>query len=98
MQALTVIEGRVPSSKAKKLEVSYRELKNNGGIPKGIIKSYLSRDSGDSENYKLVTLWESKKVFEKYRDSVEIPKGIELFKKLGINARMTLFEVAASVP
>jgi hypothetical protein len=62
MEVITIVEGRVPVSKAREFEAAYESLKQDALTP-GLIRSSLIRKSDNPEIYelklcgKVVKLW-----------------------------------------
>ncbi len=97
---MTIVEGRVPTNKAKEFEAAYSELRNYPptALPKGWKMSYLIRDHNDRELYRIMTLWESIELLESYQRSVQTPTARALFKKVGFEPQLLVFDVATQLP
>jgi heme-degrading monooxygenase HmoA len=62
-----------------------------------LIASYLLRNTSDTENYVIETVWVSHEALEKMRSENETPAAILAFQKVGVKPKVTLFEVINSV-
>ncbi len=97
MLVITVVEGQVPSSKAKEFEESFALAKNEF-LPSGFVSSSLLKQSKLPEIYRIQTTWESKEALEKMRSSTQTPKAFELFLKVGAKPNLEVYEVIDNIP
>ncbi|HLB71830.1 MAG: antibiotic biosynthesis monooxygenase [Candidatus Methanoperedens sp.] len=97
MEVITIVEGRVPISKAKEFETAYAALKQ-GALSPGLIRSSLLRNSDNPEIYRIETIWESREALEKMRSSTQIPKAIELFQKVRASPRLEIYDIVHNLP
>jgi hypothetical protein len=95
MEVMTIVEGRVPPTKAAEFESAYSEIRNAPptAFPKGWKMSYLIRDRNDQELYRIMTIWESIELLEAYQRSVQTPTARALFKKVGVEPQLQVFDV-----
>jgi len=97
MEVITIVEGKVPISKAKEFETAYASLKQDALTP-GLIRSSLLRKSDNPEIYRIETVWESREALEKMRSSTQTPKAIELFQKVKASPRLEIYDVVYNIP
>lgn len=97
MEVITIVEGRVPISKAREFETAYASLKQDV-LPPGLIRSSLLRNSDNPEIYRIETVWESREALEKMRSSTQTPKAIELFQKVKASPRVEIYDIVNNVP
>ncbi|CAG0975908.1 hypothetical protein METP2_01670 [Methanosarcinales archaeon] len=97
MEVITIVEGRVPVSKAREFETAYASLKQDALTP-GLIRSSLLRKSDNPEIYRIETVWESREALEKMRSSTQTPKAIELFQKVKASPRLEIYDVVYNIP
>ena len=93
-KVVTIVEGKIPFSKTKEFEDAYASVK--GPFPSGWVESRLIKNSSDPEIYRIETVWESRKVLEKYRTSTTTPVAVALFQKVGINPIVNIYEIRHS--
>jgi hypothetical protein len=89
---VTMLEARVPPEKAGDLLREYGGV--DGGLPPFIIESFLLRET-DSELWRIVTVWRSREELDDYRASVETPEGVRIFRAVGSEPTLAIFDVAA---
>lgn len=97
MEVVTIVEGRVPVSKAREFETAYADLKQDALTP-GLIRSSLLRRSDNPEIYRIETVWESREALEKMRSSTQTPKATELFQKVKASPRLEIYDVVYNIP
>ena len=97
MEVITIVEGKVPISKAKEFETAYASLKQ-GGLTPGLIRSSLLRNNDNPEIYRIETVWESREALEKMRSSTQTPKAIELFQKVKASPRLEIYDIVHNLP
>lgn len=97
MEVITIVEGKVPISKAREFEMAYASLKQ-GPFPPGWLRSSLLRNGDNPEIYRIETVWESREALEKYRSSTQIPKAIELFQKVKASPRVEIYDIVHNLP
>jgi heme-degrading monooxygenase HmoA len=97
MEVITIVEGRVPISRAGEFETAYESLKQDA-LTQGLIRSSLLRKSDDHEIYRIETVWESREALEKMRRSAQTPKAIELFQKVKASPRLEIYDVVYNIP
>ncbi len=97
MEVITIVEGRVPISKAREFETAYASLRQ-GVLSSGLIRSSLLRNSDNPEIYRIETVWESREALEKMRSSTQTPKAIELFQKVKASPHVEIYDIVNNVP
>ena len=97
MEVITIVEGKVPISKAKEFETAYESLKKDALTP-GLVRSSLLRKSDNPEIYRIETVWESREALDKMRSSTQTPKAIELFQKVKTSPRLEIYDIAYNIP
>lgn len=97
MEVITVVEGKVPISKAGEFEADYASLKQ-GPFPPGLLRSSLLRNSDNPEIYRIETVWESREALDKMRSSTQTPKAVELFQKVKASPRLEIYGIVHNLP
>jgi hypothetical protein len=89
---VTMLEARVPPEKEGDLLHEYGGVED--GLPPFIVESFLLH-APESELWRIVTVWRSREELEDYRASVETPEGVRIFRAVGSEPTLTIFDVAA---
>lgn len=97
MQIITVVEGKVPFSKAKELEANFTLAKKEP-LPSGLVSTALLRNNKTPDVYRIQTVWESFEALEKMRSSTGTPKAIALFQNVGGNPSVGIYELVDVIP
>lgn len=97
MEIITVVEGKVPISKAKIFEESFAAISKES-IPHGLIRSSLLKNIDDPEVYQIETIWLNKEVLENMKSSKEGPLAPKLFKEVGATPLLKIFELKHKMP
>jgi hypothetical protein len=64
------------------------------GKPPQILQGYLVQGVEEPALWRAIAIWNSREAFDEYRKSVETPGGMVMFRLVGAEPQMTLFEVA----
>ncbi len=97
MEVITIVEGKVPISKAGEFEAAYESLKQEP-FPPGLLRSSLLRNSDNPEIYRIETAWESREALDKMRSSTQTPKAVELFQKVKASPRVEIYDIVHNLP
>ncbi len=89
---VTMLEAEVAEENAAELMEAFRA--GGGPLPSVIRESFLLHEA-DSELWRIVTVWESSEALDGYRRSVETPGGVLMFRAVGAEPNLTVFEVGA---
>lgn len=89
---MTVLEARVPRERWAELERTYREgLGPN--VPPQMARSLLVQGARDPEVWQLLGFWRSREALDEYRRSVETPGGVLLFRGVGSEPELAIYDV-----
>ncbi len=88
---VTMLEAEVAEENAAELTEASRA--GGDSLPSVIRESFLLHEA-DSELW-IVTVWESSEALDGYRRSVETPGGVLMFRAVGAEPNLTVFEVGA---
>ena len=88
---LTQLEAKVSPAEWERLNAAFdRGLEQ---LPSAIEYSYLVQDRADGEVWRVITIWKSWEALQGYRQSVETPEGILMFREAGAEPALSIFEV-----
>jgi quinol monooxygenase YgiN len=91
---MTVLEAHVAQEHWTHLRQAFeRDLR---GLPAQLVQSFLVQSADDPTLWRVVTNWRSREALAEYRDSVEVPAGIVMFRSAGAEPALSIFEVAVS--
>ncbi len=88
---MTVLEGSVPEERRAELQ---RVFEGSGGRrPPQLLTSYAVRDAADPSRWRLIGVWRSREALEEYRGSVGTPGGVMMFRSVGVEPALSIWEV-----
>lgn len=89
---VTMLEAQVKEDRAGLLVDGFGVAGDS--LPPSILESFLLHDAGN-DMWRIVTVWTDREALEGYRDSVETPEGVRMFRTAGAEPALTVWEVAA---
>ena len=89
---VTMLKAEVAEERARESVDSFRA--GVSPLPPAIREAFLLHESG-GDQWRIVTVWESKEALGGYRASVETPGGVLMFRSAEAEPTLTVFEVAA---
>jgi hypothetical protein len=90
---MTVLEARVPQEKWAELEARYGQ---SIPLPAQMIETFLVQSTDDPELWRGVSVWRSRAELEAYRRSVDVPGGFLIFRSVGAEPSVSVFDVVTS--
>ncbi len=92
---MTVLEAHVSSQQWKALREAY-EAAMVDGLPPQMMQTFLVQSTTDSTLWRGISVWRSREALEEYRRSVATPGGVLIFRSVGAEPSLHIFDVAAS--
>ena len=86
----------MPSSRVLEFEAAYSSVKDQPKPP-GWKRSMLLRDTTEQGMYRVSTLWENRQALEEMRKSAGVPVAIGLFRKVGVEPTLRVFEIPVTI-
>jgi hypothetical protein len=95
---ITILEGHVAPEKWDTLESTYREAEKawrEGSEPLSpdIVQTLLAQHATERTLWRIMTHWRSRAGLEAYRQSVETPAGVLMFRAAGTEPTLSIFDV-----
>jgi len=88
---ITMLEGRVESEQWDALKQTFHAA--NQQLPPAIAQSYLIQNGTEKDIWRIVTVWRSRQALQEYRASVETPGGVLMFRAVGAEPTLSIFDV-----
>src|SRR2546422_11615612 len=92
MEVVIVVEAKVPHARIKEFQAGYASMRGKPR-PLGWRRSLLLQDTEDPELHRLSTTWESQDALDKYRNSTTVPVAFALFRSVGVEPKINIFEI-----
>lgn len=90
---ITVLEAHVAKEKCAQLTKIFSDLGEH--LPSQIVHSWLLQSESDPTIWRAMSLWKSRAALQEYRRSVETPGGVLIFRSVGAEPSLSIFEIAA---
>lgn len=88
---LTQLEAKVAPEHWEVVKQSFHDSMSH--VPPIIYQTYLIQDEADRELWRIITVWHSHQALQEYRASVETPAGVLLFRAVGAEPKVSVFDV-----
>lgn len=88
---MTILESHIPADHWPDLEQGFARL--GAEKPPQLTQSFLTQSSADPTLWRLVGIWRSRDDLDEYRASGVTPGGVLLFRSLGAEPTLNLFDV-----
>ncbi len=92
-QVMATLEARVAPERWAEMTERYAQL--GGQRPPQLAESILLQSANDPAVWRLISIWHSRQQFDEYRASVQTPGGVLLFRSVGAEPALSLFEIKA---
>lgn len=91
---MTILEAQVEEEKWQTLRDMYASETKT--LDDGIVQTLLVQNSREPKVWRIITLWASRAVLDEMRKSVQTPRGVFMFREVGVEPTLSVFDVAAS--
>jgi hypothetical protein len=92
---VTMLEAQVPDEASARLIEAFDTM-GSEALPPEISESFLVRESG-TDTWRIVTVWVSMDALENYRQAVDIPGGVLMFRSVGAEPSLSIHKTEAHV-
>lgn len=90
---VTQLEAKVEPENSDILKASFDKALQD--LPSAIEHSYLVQDKTDSDIWRVITVWKSREALQEYRQSVDTPDGIVMFRQAGAEPSLSMSQVVS---
>ena len=87
----TQLEAKVSPDKTQILKTAFEKALEQ--LPPAIEQSYLVQDKTDNDVWRVITIWKSQEALQSYRQTVETPEGILMFREAGAEPTLSMSNV-----
>ena len=88
---MTTLEAHVASEQWDTLRRTFAE--NSNRLPSQMVQTFLVQSTTDATLWRGISIWRSRQALDEYRRSVETPGGVLMFRSVGAEPTLTIFEV-----
>jgi quinol monooxygenase YgiN len=89
---MTILEAHVPADRWAEMRKAYEAA--TGELPAQMAQTFLLQSTGEPTLWRMASVWKSRAALEEYRRSVETPGGVLLFRSVGVEPALSIFDVA----
>lgn len=90
-QIMTVLEGHIAQEQWAALLQGFTQIQSQR--PAELQTSYLVQSASDPTLWRTVGVWSSQQAFDAFRAAVPVPPPLALFRSLGAEPTLGLFEI-----
>ena len=94
---ITELEARVPADRWDLLRQASRDLMTRS-LPRQMVRTVILQSTKEATLWRVISTWKSREALDEYRSSVKTPGGVLLFRGVGAEPVLTVFEVAGHAP
>jgi heme-degrading monooxygenase HmoA len=89
---MTILEAHVAEEMWAQLKQSYEGA--TGELPSQMVQTYLLQSAQEPALWRVASVWKSREALQQYRASVETPGGVLLFRSVGAEPVLSIYDVA----
>jgi quinol monooxygenase YgiN len=67
-------------------------------LPPQMVRTYLLQDTTDQTLWRIISVWKSREALNEMRNSGEMPTGVLMFRNVGAEPKLSIFNVPVSAP
>ncbi len=67
-------------------------------LPPQMIRTYLLQDTADQTLWRIISVWKSREALNEMRNSGETPTGVLMFRNVGAEPKLSIFNVPVAAP
>jgi quinol monooxygenase YgiN len=88
---MTILEAHVARDQWETLKQAYQQAGAN--LPPQQVQNFLTQSVEDPTRWQLCAIWKSREALDEYRQSVQTPGGVLIFRAAGAEPKLALFDV-----
>jgi hypothetical protein len=88
---ITILEAQIASDKWEVLKRAYGSGAET--LPPPIVETFLAQSATDPTVWRIMTVWRSREALDDYRQSVETPEGVLMFRAAGAEPTLSIFDI-----
>jgi hypothetical protein len=93
---ITILEAPVVQDKWEVLKEVYGS--GTDELPPPIAETFLAQSATDPTVWRIMTVWRSREALDDYRQSVETPEGVLMFRAAGAEPTLSIFDIHVHAP
>ena len=93
---MTILEAHVGEEHWAAFQMDYQN--RIAQLPPQMIQTFLLQSATDQTLWQIISVWKSREALEEMRNSAETPEGVVMFRNVGAEPKLSIFDVPASAP
>ena len=93
---MTILEAPVGAENWIAFQEDYK--KRTIQLPSQMTQTFLLQDVTDQTLWRIISVWKSREALDEMRNSGETPTGVLMFRNVGSEPKLSIFNVSASAP
>ena len=93
---MTILEAHVVEEHWAALQMDYQN--RIAQLPPQMIQTLLLQNATDQTLWQIISVWKSREALEEMRNSGETPAGVLMFRSVGAEPKLSIFNVPAWAP
>jgi hypothetical protein len=88
---MTILEAHVSPEQWDTLKTTFAQ--NSSRLPSQMVEMFLVQGTADATLWQGISVWRSRQALDEYRRSVETPGGVLMFRSVGAEPTLAIFDV-----
>jgi len=93
---ITILEAHVGAENWTAFQDDYKN--RTAQLPSQMLQTFLLQDVADQTLWRIISVWKSREALDEMRNSGETPEGVVMFRNVGAEPKLSIFNVPASAP
>jgi quinol monooxygenase YgiN len=93
---ITILEAHVGAENWSVFQDDYKN--RTAQLPPQMLQTFLLQDVADQTLWRIISVWKSREALDEMRNSGETPTGVLMFRNVGAEPKLSIFNVPASAP
>ena len=93
---ITILEAHVGAEDWPAFQDDYKN--RTVQLPPQMLQTFLLQDVADQTFWRIISVWKSREALNEMRNSGETPTGVLMFRNVGAEPKLSIFNVPASAP
>jgi heme-degrading monooxygenase HmoA len=93
---ITILEALVSSEHWSDFHKDFQQRTLD--LPPQMVRTYLLQDAKDRDSWKIISVWKSREALDEMRNSGETPTGVLMFRSVGADPKLSIFDVPGFAP
>jgi quinol monooxygenase YgiN len=93
---ITILEAQVGTEKWTAFQTDFKN--RTAQLPPQMVQTFQLQDSADRTLWRILSVWRSREALDEMRNSGETPEGVVMFRNVGAEPRLSIWNVSAAAP